>query len=186
MVTRCQKHAKEKGTWQAWPWGTGVKYEEEEKHLWAFLHFFAVLLTIVGHFLQQLFHRPLSVHLSLHVLFSHLGYHKLRDLDKKPKPDIKLHTTDSFIHELDTGRESHAYGPEQVLVAYEQPDDDRHAGRHGDFLLPGDFAPKAFKHEDVWRHDHGDVIQRHFVAFLVVDDSLEELQQRLKGYGSGI
>ena len=75
---------------------------------------------------------------------------------------------------------THPYGPEQVLVSDEQFDDVGHPRCHGELLLLSDLAPEAFEHEDVGRHHHGDVIQRHLVLFFVVDDPLEELQQPLR------
>lgn len=74
---------------------------------------------------------------------------------------------------------SHAldsYRPQEVLVSDQQSHDVGGAGRHVVLLLLRDLRAKALEHEDVGRHDDGDVVEAHFVLGLVVDDTLEKLQ----------
>lgn len=69
-----------------------------------------------------------------------------------------------------------SYRPQEVLVSDQQPDDVGCAGSHGVLLLLRNLGAKALKHEDVGRHDDGDVVEGHFVLGLVVDYTLEKLQ----------
>lgn len=69
-----------------------------------------------------------------------------------------------------------SYRPQEVLVSDQQPHDIGSAGSHGVLLLLRDLGAKALEHEDVGRHDDGDVVEAHFVLGLVVDHALEKLQ----------
>lgn len=73
-----------------------------------------------------------------------------------------------------------SYRPEQVLVADEQPDDVSRASGHSELLLFTDLTAEALAHEDVGRHHHCNIVQRHLIPVLMVSHSLEELQQSLK------
>lgn len=132
-----------------------------------------------GDLLQQFSYGPLFVLFPLIccILLSYLSHNEFRDLDTRKTHRRRfemLRPHQNICRSLLLSFDSHR--PQEVLVYNEQPHDIGGAGGHGVLLLLRDLGAEALKHEDVGRHDDGDVVEAHFVLGLVVDHTLEELQ----------